>query len=111
MFFLVFRGAGICGVAKAIYKQFVLPTWACATGLNNNNYNNILSLNNPVEVLNEHLSLLDGRYVPTKVIHVLNKDKSWFHDQCRRAFGLNQDSHLRCIRDRSRVNWEAVVRC
>ena len=36
---------------------------------------------NPVEVLNEHLSLLVGRYVPTKVIRVRNKDKPWFDDQ------------------------------
>ena len=28
-----------------------------------------------MEVLNEHLSLLVGRYVPTKVIRVRNKDK------------------------------------
>ena len=34
----------------------------------------------PVEVLNEHLSLLVGRYVPTKVIRVRNKDKPWFDD-------------------------------
>ena len=32
---------------------------------------------NPVEVLNEHLSLLVGYYVPTKVISVRNKDKPW----------------------------------
>ena len=37
-----------------------------------------------VVVLNEHLSLLVGRYVPTKVIRVHNKDKPWFDDQCRR---------------------------
>ena len=36
---------------------------------------------NPVDVLNEHLSLLVGRYVPTKVIRLRNKDKQWFHDQ------------------------------
>ena len=29
---------------------------------------------NPVEVLSEHLSLLVGRYVPTKMIRVRNKD-------------------------------------
>ena len=46
-------------------------------------HNNWLA-NNPVEVLIEHLSLLFGHYVPTKVIHVLNKNKPWFDDQCRR---------------------------
>ena len=35
---------------------------------------------NPVEVLNEHFSLLVGHYVPTKVIRVFNKDKPWFGD-------------------------------
>ena len=33
---------------------------------------NIWLSDNPVEVLNEHLSLLVGRYVPTKVIRVRN---------------------------------------
>ena len=39
---------------------------------------NIWSSDNPMEVLNEHLSLLVARYVPTKIIHVCNKDKPWF---------------------------------
>ena len=64
-----------------------------------------------VEVLNEHLSLLVGRYVPTKVIRVRNKDKPWFDDQCSHAFWPKQEAHLRWTRDRSRVNWEEFVRC
>ena len=40
-----------------------------------------------------------------------NKDKPWFDDQCRPAFGLKQEAHLRWKRDRSRVNWEEFVRC
>ena len=62
---------------------------------------NIWSSDNPVEVLNEHLSLLVGRYVPTKIIRVRNKDKPWFDDQCRHAFDLKQKAHLRWTRDRS----------
>ena len=60
--------------------------------------------------MNEHLSLLVGRYEPTKVIRVRNKDKPWFDDHCRHAFGLKQEAHLRWTRDRSRVNWEEFVR-
>ena len=71
---------------------------------------NIWLSENPVEVLNEHLSLLVRRYVPTKVIRVRNKDKPWFDDQCIHAFGLKQEAHLRWTRNRSRVNWEEVVR-
>ena len=50
---------------------------------------------NPLEVLNEHLSLLVCRYVPSKVIRVRNKDKPSIDDQCRHAFGLKQEAHLR----------------
>ena len=70
---------------------------------------NIWISDNPVEVLNEHLSLLVGRYVPTKVIRVHNKDKPWFDDQCRHAFGLKQEAHLRWTCDHSWVNWEEFV--
>ena len=41
-------------------------------------WRNILLSDNTVKVLNEHLSLLVGHYVPTKVIRVRNKDKPWF---------------------------------
>ena len=64
-----------------------------------------------MEVLNEHLSLLVGHYVPIKIIRVCNKDKPWFDDQCRRAFDLKQKAHLRWTRGSSRVNWEEFVRC
>ena len=74
-------------------------------------WHNIWPSDNPVEVLNEHLSLLVGRYVPTNFIRVRNKDKPWFDYQCRHGFGLKQEAHLRCTRDRSQVNWEEFVHC
>ena len=49
-------------------------------------WRNIWLSDNPVEVLNEHISLLVGRYLSTKVIRVGNKDNPWFDDQCRYAF-------------------------
>ena len=38
-------------------------------------WHNIWLSDNPVEVLNQNLFLLVGRYVPTTVIRVRNKDK------------------------------------
>ena len=73
-------------------------------------WRNIWLSDNPVKILNEHLSLLVGRYVPTKIIRVHNKDKPLFDDQCRHAFDLRQEAHLRWTRDLSRVNWEEFVR-
>ena len=58
-------------------------------------WRNIWLSDNPFKVLNEHLFLLVGRYVPTKVIRVRNKDKSWFDDQCRHTFDRKQETHLR----------------
>ena len=40
-----------------------------------------------------------------------NKDKHLFDNQCRHAFGLKQEAHLRWTRDRSRVKGEEFVRC
>ena len=74
-------------------------------------WRNIWLSDNPVEVLNEYLSLLVGCYVLTKVIRVRNKDKPWFDDQCRHAFGLKQEAHLRWTRDCSRVNNDEFVHC
>ena len=34
-----------------------------------------------------------------------------FDDQCKHAFGLKQEAHLRWTRDRSWVNWEEFVHC
>ena len=45
---------------------------------------------NAIEVLNEHLSLLVGCCIPTKVIRVCNKNKPWFDEQCRHAFDIKQ---------------------
>ena len=61
-------------------------------------WRNIWFAGNPVEVLNEHLLLQVGRFVQTKIIRVRNKDKPWFNDQCRHAFGLKQEAHLRWTR-------------
>ena len=72
---------------------------------------NIWLADNPVMVLNEHLSLLVGRDISNKVIRVRNKDTPWFDDQCRHAFGLKQEAHLRWTRDGSQFNWEEFVRC
>ena len=58
-------------------------------------WHNIWLADNPVDVMNEHLSLLVGCYLPIKVIRVRNKDKSWFDDQCRHAFGLKWEAYLR----------------
>ena len=39
------------------------------------------------------------------------KDKPWFDDQCRHAFDLKQEAHLRWTRNHSQVNREEFVRC
>ena len=40
-----------------------------------------------------------------------NKDKPYFDDQCKHAFGLKQEAHRRWTRNRSGVNWDEFVHC
>ena len=77
----------LCVKRKVFFKhQF---NWNTVGGaLQDLPWRNIWSADNPVEVQNEHLSMLVGRYVPATVIRVRNKDKHWFDDQFRRAFDL-----------------------
>ena len=100
----------LCVSRKVFLKHRVNWNTVCGA-MRDLPWRNIWSSDNSVEVLNEHLSLLVGRYVPTKIIHVRNWDKLWFDDQCRRAFDLKQEAHIRWIRDLSRLNWEEFVRC
>ena len=58
------------------------------------------------------MSLLVGRYVPTKVIRVRIKDKPCLMiNACRHAFCLKQEAHIRWTHDRSRVDWKEFVTC
>ena len=64
---------------------------------------NVSSIDNPVEVFNEHPSiLLIGRYVPTKDIRMHNKDKPWFDCKCTIVFDIEQEAGL-VTSDRSLV--------
>ena len=100
----------LCVSRKVFLKHQVNWNTVCGA-MQDLPWHNIWSSGNPVEVLNEHLMLLVGRFVPTKIIRVHNKDKTWFDDQCRHAFGLKQEAHLRWTHDGSRVNWEEFVHC
>ena len=93
----------LCVSRKVFMKHQVNWNTVCGA-MRDLPWHNTWTSDNPVEVLNEHISLLVGRYVPTKIIRVLNKGKSWFDDLCRRAFDLKQEAHLWWTRDRSRVN-------
>ena len=100
----------LCVSRNVFLKHQVNLNTVCGA-IQNLPWRKIWLADNPVEVLDEHLSLLVERYVPTKVTRVRNKDKPSFDFQCMHAFGLKQEAHLRSTHDRSRVNWEEFVRC
>ena len=100
----------LCVSRKVFLKHQVNWNTVCGA-IQDLHWHNIWLVDNPVGVLNKHLSMLDGSYVPTKVIRVCNKDKPWFDDQCRHAFGLKQEAHLQWTCDHSQDNWEEFVRC
>ena len=83
----------LCVSRKVSLKHQVNSTTVCGA-IRELPWCSIWLSDNPVEVLNEHLSLLVGRYVLTKVIRVRKKDKPCFDDQCRHAFVLKQEAHF-----------------
>ena len=75
----------LCVSRRVILKHRVNLTAVCdAIGVLP--WRSVWSADNPVERFNVHLSLLVERFVRTKVIRVLDKDKPWFNDDCRLAF-------------------------
>ena len=64
----------LCASRKVFLKHQVNWNTVCGA-LQYLPWRKIWLADNPAEVLNEHLSLLVGRYFPTKVIRVRNKDK------------------------------------
>ena len=71
----------------------------------------IYTADDPVDILNQHLSEVIERYVPSKIIRVRNSDKPWFTDECRAAFDAKQGAYRRWTRDRSRARWEEFMEC
>ena len=72
----------MCVSRKVSFKHQVNWNTVC-DAMQDLSWRNIWSADNPVEVLNEHLLLLVGRFVRTMIIRVSNKEKPWFADQCR----------------------------
>ena len=98
----------LCVSRKVFLKHPVNLNTVCGA-MQDLPWHSISFSDNPVEVLNEHLSLLVGRYLPSKIMNVCNKDKPWLDDLGRRAFDLKQEAHLQWSRDRCWVNWEEFV--
>ena len=62
-------------VSRKVFRKHQVNWNAVCGAIRELPWRNIWLSDNPVVVLNEHLSLLVGRYVPTKVIRVRKKDK------------------------------------
>ena len=84
----------LCVSRKVFLKHYVNWNTVCGA-IRALPWRNIWLADNPVEVLNDHLSLLVGCYVPTRVIRVYNKYKPWFDDQYMHAFGFKKEAQLR----------------
>ena len=83
----------LCVSRKGFLKHRVNFNTVCGA-IQDLPWHNIWSADNPVELLNEHLLLLVGHNVPTKVIRVRKKNKPRFDDLCRSGddFGLKLEA-------------------
>ena len=57
---------------RNFFKKYQVNWKTVGGALHDLPWRNIWSADNPVEVLNEHMSLLGGRYVQIEVIRALN---------------------------------------
>ena len=85
----------LCVSRRVLLKHRV--NWSAVCSLSVLPWRSICSVDNQVERLNVHLSLLVERFVPTRVIRVRNKDKPLFSDDFRLAFDIKQGDHLRLL--------------
>ena len=81
----------MCVSRKVFLKHQVNSNIVCGA-MQDLPWRSIWSAETSVEVLNEHLLLLVGRFVSNKVIDVRNQDKTWFDDQCRHDFGIKKEA-------------------
>ena len=95
-------------VSRRMLLKYLINWTAVCDAKGDLPWRSVWTADNQVKRLNVHLPLLIGRFVPTKV-RVRNKNKPWFNDDCRRAFDLKPEAHLRWTRGRSRVNWNEFV--
>ena len=71
----------ISGVQKKSQLHLPFPLKKQRKGLTIGGFHGPLIYETIIHNINTSF-LQDGRYVPTKVIRVLNRDKPWFDDQC-----------------------------
>ena len=64
-------------VTMKVFLKFKVNCNTVCGAIQDMPWQNIWSADKPVKVLNKHLSLLVGYYMPTKVISVHNKDMLW----------------------------------
>ena len=67
----------------------------------------IVTTDNPIEDLNEHLSIKSNvlfRLRSSVCLTIIIKDKPWCNDDFRRAFDLKQEAHLQWTRDLHRAS-------
>ena len=79
----------LCVSRKVFLKHQVNWNTVCGA-IRDLPWSNIWLADNPGHVLNEHLSLLVRRYFQTMDLHVRDKDKPWFGDQCRHALASSR---------------------
>ena len=99
-------------VSRRVYlKHEVNYNTVCGAVQDQPTWRNICLADNLLDVLNELLSLLVGRYVQAKVIFVRNKNKPWFDDRMQACFWPQAVGSSLVDPLSLRINWEEFVRC
>lgn len=97
-------------VSRMVYLKSQINWDNVSCDISNIPWKHIYRDNDPASLLNNHLSEIIKRRVPTKLIRSRIKDKAWFNDNCRRAYNDKQAAYKLWRRDGTQLYWENYVR-
>ena len=64
---------------------------------------------NVVDCLNQYLTPIIERRVPSRMLHLRIKDKSWFNEDCRHAYHLKHEAYNLWRQNQSHFTWQNYV--
>ena len=96
-------------VSKTVYQKSRISWDTIRDAFSNLPWSVIIGSDQPVTLLNQHISSIIQQHVPKTTIKIRNNDEPWFDDLCRLKFDQKQTAYLRWNRLRTQDSWQQFV--
>ena len=92
-------------VRRTVFRKSAVDWSLVRDDVDNLSWSTIFRSSDPVSSLNESISDIIARRVPTCVISYRSRDAPWFTAECRRAYDTKQTAYREWTRSRSQNSW------